>query len=102
MGARGTPHPRAPRNTVVRVQLGAFRDKLGKDIFTGIPDLVVIKGDDGLTRYYTGSFTDVNPAATHKVEMLKKGFNGAFLVAFKDGKRVSLKRPAPSSPVRRT
>ena len=79
------------KNTVVRVQLGAFRQKLSHDIFTGINDLVVLKGDDGLTRYYTGSFTDVNPAAAHKVDMLKKGFSGAFLVAFKNGKRVSLK-----------
>ncbi len=80
----------APKDVVVRVQLGAFRGKLGRDIFAGITDLVVLKGDDGLTRYYTGSFTDVNPAATHKVTMLKKGFSGAFLVAFKDGRRVSL------------
>lgn len=81
----------ATKNTVVRVQLGAFKQKLGRDIFSGINDLVVLKGEDGLTRYYTGAFSDVNPAAAHKVDMLKKGFSGAFLVAFKDGKRVSLK-----------
>ncbi|MBL8000728.1 MAG: hypothetical protein JNL05_02095 [Flavobacteriales bacterium] len=82
----------AKGNTVVRVQLGAFREKLSRNIFEGVPDLVVLKGDDGLTRYYTGSFTDVNAAAGHKVNMLMKGFDGAFLVAFKDGKRVSLKQ----------
>jgi len=79
------------RDVVVRVQLGAFRNKLSKNIFTGINDLVVIKGDDGLTRYYTGSFTEANPAAQHKVQMLLKGFDGAFLVAFREGKRVSMK-----------
>ncbi len=78
--------------TVVRVQLGAYRQKLSRNIFEGVPDLVVLKGDDGLTHYYTGSFTDVNEAAKHKVNMLLKGFDGAFLVAFKDGKRVSLKQ----------
>lgn len=76
---------------IVRVQLGAFRYPLSKNIFAGITDLVTLKGDDGLTRYYTGSFKQVNPAAAHKVNMLLKGFNGAFLVAFKDGKRVSMK-----------
>ena len=76
---------------IVRVQLGAYRDKLSKNIFDGVNDLVVLKGDDGLTRYYTGSFTEVNDAAKHKVNMLLKGFDGAFLVAFKDGERVSLK-----------
>ncbi|MCB0771527.1 MAG: thrombospondin type 3 repeat-containing protein [Flavobacteriales bacterium] len=75
---------------IVRVQLGAFRYPLSKNIFSEIGDLVTIKGDDGLTRYYTGSFKEVNPAAAHKVQMLLKGFNGAFLVAFRDGKRISM------------
>ncbi len=83
--------PVAKGEAIVRVQLGAYREKLSKNIFEGVNDLVVLKGDDGLTRYYTGSFTDVNDAAKHKVNMLLKGFDGAFLVAFKDGKRVSLK-----------
>lgn len=78
------------RNVIIRVQLGAFRNKLSRNIFAGISDLVVIKGDDGLTRYYTGSFKDVNEAAAYKVKMLVKGFDGAFLVAFRSGKRVSM------------
>ncbi len=78
------------RNVIIRVQLGAFRHKLSQNIFKEIPDLVVIKGDDGLTRYYTGSFKDVNQAATHKVQMLLGGFEGAFLVAFRGGKRISM------------
>ena len=76
---------------LVRVQLGAFRKKLSSNIFSGINDLVTIKGDDGLMRYYTGVFMDVNAAAKHKVDMIGRGFGGAFLVAFKNGKRVSLK-----------
>jgi hypothetical protein len=89
----GAETPTAERNnkTLVRVQLGAFRQKLSKNIFAGITDLVTIKGDDGLMRYYTGVYTDINKAASHKVEMLGRGFGGAFLVAFKNGKRVSLK-----------
>jgi hypothetical protein len=76
---------------VVRVQLGAFRRRLADNIFTGINDLVTVKDKDGLTRYYAGSFTDVNEAAHRKVDMVLKGFEGAFLVAFKNGKRVSIK-----------
>lgn len=77
-------------NIVVRVQLGAFRH-IAQNRFKGINDLVAVKGADGLTRYYVGSFTDVNAAARRKVDMVLKGFDGAFLVAFKDGKRVSMK-----------
>lgn len=80
----------ASGQATIRVQLGAFRKKLSENIFTGITDLVTLKGSDGLTRYYTGSFTDVNQAAAHRVAMHLKGFDGAFLVAFRDGKRISL------------
>lgn len=79
------------RDVIVRVQLGAFRNKLSRNIFSNIKDLVVILGDDGLTRYYTGSFTDVNEAARHRVAMLTEGFEGAFLVGFRQGLRVSMK-----------
>ncbi|MCB0793294.1 MAG: hypothetical protein KDB88_01035 [Flavobacteriales bacterium] len=90
MGAESAVTTTKP-DAVVRVQLGAFRNKLSKNIFEGIDDLVVIKGEDGLTRYYSGSFPEMNAAARHKVEMLVRGFSGAFLVAFRDGKRISLK-----------
>lgn len=90
--APGSSAPAVPSGEViVRVQLGAFRNPLSRNIFDGIDDLVIIKGDDGLTRYYTGSFKEVNPAAEHKVRMLVRGFQGAFLVAFRDGKRISMK-----------
>lgn len=93
----GTPNTPPPTGEIiVRVQLGAFRYPLSKNIFSGITDLVTIKGDDGLTRYYTGSFKEVNPAAQHKVNMLLKGFNGAFLVAFRDGKRISMTQAGAS------
>lgn len=81
----------AKGETIVRVQLGAFRYPLSRNIFDGIDDLVILKGEDGLTRYYTGSYKEVNPAAAHKVKMLMRGFQGAFLVAFRDGKRISMK-----------
>lgn len=82
--------PAKEGQVVVRVQLGAFRHVLSKNIFAGITDLVTLKDKDGITRYYTGSYTDINQAAEHKVNMVLNGFDGAFLVAFKDGKRVSI------------
>jgi hypothetical protein len=84
-------HKEEAGRITIRVQLGAFRNRLSQNIFKDIDDLVTLKGDDGLTRYYSGSFTDVNEAARHKVQMLLNGFEGAFLVAFRDGKRISMK-----------
>ncbi|MBK7382680.1 MAG: hypothetical protein IPI81_04995 [Flavobacteriales bacterium] len=79
------------RDVIMRVQIGAFRNKLSKNVFSDVGDLVTLKGEDGLTRYYSGSFSDVNKAAAYKVRMLINGFDGAFLVAFREGKRVSMR-----------
>jgi len=75
---------------VFRVQLGAFRKRLSKNVFADVPDLIEVKGDDGIYRYLTGSFSTFDDAAGHKVNMLVKGYKGAFIVAYKNGKRVAL------------
>ena len=73
-----------------RVQLGAYSKKLSNNVFSGVNDLVVITTDKGLVKYLTGSFTDFNDAAKYKVDLLLKGYNGAFIVAYKNGTRVPL------------
>ena len=44
----------------------------------------------GLHRYYTGLFDSKKTTVEHRAKMLEQGFIGAFMVAFKDGKRVTL------------
>lgn len=83
---------------VLRVQLGAYRNRLSKSVFKDINDLIEIKTEDGLYKYMTGSFTTFDAAAKHKVEMLLKGYNGAFIAAYKDGKRVSLMEAGATMP----
>lgn len=75
---------------VFRVQLGAYKSKISKNFFADVNDLVIVTSDDGLTKYLTGSFTNFSDAAKHKVDMLLKGYSGAFIVAYKNGKRVPL------------
>ena len=74
-----------------RVQIGAFNRKIKKSIFKDILNVVGIKGDDGLYRFFSGSYTDKSKAASHKVDMTLTGYNDAFIVAFQNGKRISLK-----------
>lgn len=76
---------------VLRVQIGAFNRRMKKSVFNGMPNVVGIKGDDGLYRFYSGSFTDKFKAAQHKVDLTLSGYNDAFIVAFQKGKRISLK-----------
>ena len=74
-----------------RVQIGAFNRKIKKSIFKDILNVVGIKGNDGLYRFFSGSYTDKSKAASHKVDMTLTGYNDAFIVAFQNGKRISLK-----------
>ncbi|GAB4376421.1 MAG: hypothetical protein Kow0075_03550 [Salibacteraceae bacterium] len=76
---------------VYRVQVGAYANKLNVDIFDGIDDLLVITTSDGLTRYYVGAFTNYQQAASLKIDMMKRGYEGAYIVPFKNGQRISLK-----------
>ncbi len=76
---------------VFRVQLGAFKYKLSRNVFKDVRDLIVLQGNDGLTRYVSGSYSNIQEAAEHKVNLLLKGYEGAFVTAYQNGKRITLK-----------
>ena len=75
---------------VYRVQLGAFHKRLPKSAFFAIDDLIEIKTEQDLYKYTTGSFEKFTDAVFHKGEMVSKGYKDAFIIAYKDGKRISL------------
>lgn len=74
-----------------RVQIGAYRYKLSKNVFSEVPNLLTIQGSDGLTRYVSGSYKTIQEAARHKIDLLLEGFDGAFVTAYRNGKRITLK-----------
>jgi hypothetical protein len=92
------PNGADQKGIVLRVQLGAYKKRLSKNVYKDINDLIEIKTEDGLYKYLTGSFTTFDAAAKHKVEMLLKGYNGAFIAAYKDGKRISLVEAGATMP----
>lgn len=77
-------------NSIYRVQIGAFRVKISNEAFSNVKDLEVVRGKDGLYRYYTGAFTKKEEAIEHKIDILEKGYSGAIITVFKAGKRISL------------
>jgi hypothetical protein len=85
-----------------RVQLGAFAKKPNSEKYNNIPGLFIIESN-GIYKYMSGSFTNFADAAKHKVRMVVAGFNGAFVVAYKDGQRVKLRtvgvKPIESNPL---
>lgn len=75
-----------------RVQIGAFNKKLSSYVFQDVSDLVITTGQDGIVRYYSGSFTTPADAARHKLHLQAKGYQDAFVVAYKDAKRIPLEQ----------
>lgn len=81
-----------PPGIIFRVQLLAKRNKLPS--FNYLRERFNIVGDiyenyqDGVYRYSTGSFSTYNEALRHSYLMKDKGVGDAFVVGYKDDKRV--------------
>jgi hypothetical protein len=82
--------PKGEGNVVYRIQLGAYSKKLSTSIFKDIGQMVVMKTEDGLYKYVTGGFYSIQDALKERDVLTNKGYKGAFVVAYKGGKRVSL------------
>lgn len=82
--------PEVIADLIFRVQVGAFRGELSEDIFGAAGEIIAVPGDDGLTRYVTQAYTDMQAAIDRKTELLTKGYEGAFIVAYRKGKRITL------------
>ncbi len=75
---------------VYRIQLGAFTKAPNAELFANVPQKVEIKSDDGFTRIYSGNFGTYNNAAKAKIDLIQDGFEDAYVVALKSGKKVPL------------
>ena len=70
-----------------KIQLGAYSKEKSNTVFGGLPDIHFIKVDK-LFFYYSGKFTNEADARAIIPQAKAKGFKGAFLVRFKNGKRI--------------
>lgn len=75
---------------VYRIQLGFYQNPIQKDlVFKGL-DSVYIEPVTGGTKYFTGSFPDFAKAQNAKDYLLSKGYSDAFIVAYYNGKRITI------------
>ncbi len=79
-----------PSGIIYKVQIGAFRNPIPQDIFKGITPITGETTPQGITRYTAGQFTAFNTADAAKEEIRSLGFRDAFVVAFRNGKRISI------------
>jgi cell division septation protein DedD len=85
--ATKVPVTAVPSSTgkMYRVQIGAFSAKPKID---DVKDISTIVLDNGITKYFSGNFATIEEATRRKEEVAKKGFPGAFIVSFENGKIV--------------
>ncbi|WP_245907026.1 SPOR domain-containing protein [Reichenbachiella versicolor] len=78
------------KGIVFKVQIGAFKQKDLKEFAKNNPSFEV-DDDNGTLRYTVGLFRDYWEADTFKKYLREMGVKGAWIVAYKDGKRVPIK-----------
>lgn len=72
-----------------RVQIASSDEPIAAESekFKGLEDVLYYKAN-GIYKYTAGNFREQAPAVKLQNELRKKGFPDAFVVAFKDGKRI--------------
>jgi hypothetical protein len=83
-------NPELPTGLVYKVQIGAFRNPISPEIYKGISPVTAETTASGLTRYTAGLFTQFSNADAAKNEIRGMGYRDAFVVAFYNGKRISV------------
>jgi hypothetical protein len=79
-----------PGGLLYKVQIGAFRNAISPTIFKGMNPLTGETTPQGFIRYTAGLFTQFESAEKAKNEIHALGFKDAFVVAFFNGKRISV------------
>ena len=79
-----------PKGVVFKVQIGAFSERIPSDLYGDLDPVTGEQIGNGLVRYSAGLFMTYDNAADAKKQVRNRGYEDAFVVAYIDGKRVSL------------
>ncbi len=79
-----------PEGLIFKVQIGAFRNEIPQDLFKGIKPITAESTPQGLKRYTAGLFQKFESANKAKTQVNNIGYRDAFVVAFYNGKRISM------------
>ncbi len=94
-----------PEGIVYSVQVGAFKKPIPQNTFNDFAPVMGQKLNNGFTRYMAGLFPDKKDAMNARNEIRKMGYPDAFVVVYKDGKRISVdaaekaKQEEPKAPI---
>jgi len=79
-----------PKGIYYKVQVGAFRNNIPQNLYDEFAPVSGESLSNGITRYTAGFFMSYDNADKTKFDIRKLGYSDAFVVAFRDGKRIPL------------
>ncbi len=84
-------NPKLPEGIVFKVQIGAFKRAISQNSFKGLSPIAAEKiAGSTYTRYLAGMFMSYEGVRTALGEIKTMGYKDAFIVAYRNGKRVPL------------
>jgi hypothetical protein len=88
-----------PSGIVFKVQVGAFRNEVPADAFSDMTPLTGETTSSGLIRYTAGMFTGIEGAQRAQQLVRERGYRDAFVVAYRDGKRIPVSEAVRASAI---
>jgi hypothetical protein len=83
--------PPLPMGLIFKVQIGAFKNAIPQNLFKGFEPIIGLTATEGYIRYSAGLFRTFDPANVALGKIKNLGYPDAFIIAFFDGKRISMK-----------
>ena len=83
--------PPLPTGVTFGVQVGAFRNSIPPNLFKGFRPIIGLKAAEGYVRYIAGLFNSFDLAKDAEGKIRNLGYPEAFIVAFYNGQRISVK-----------
>lgn len=80
----------AKGDIVYRVQLGAYKNRISRQVFKNVGTVIELKSDNDIFVYATKGFKTIHGAADLKANLVLEGYGDAFITAYKDGKRIPM------------
>ena len=80
----------AKGDIVYRVQLGAYKNRISRQVFKNVGTVLELKSDNDVFVYATKGFKTIQGAADLKANLVLEGYGDAFITAYKDGKRIPM------------
>ena len=81
--------PNAPSGVVFRVQAGAFTGGTIPQQIRNLPDATV-ENDGNTQKGLVGNYRTIDEARSKANQLKRSGIEGAFVVAYRDGKRITI------------